>query len=268
MSSSISSSSTGSSSSRRVFIGGNWKCNGTRSTIESLVSKLNSVVNDIPKNVDVCVAPTNIHLDLVKSTLNKQYIVSAQNCSVGQGAYTGEVSADQLVDFGLKWTILGHSERRQLFGANDSTIAKQVASALQHGLSVIACIGETLDERKADKTLEVVERQLGAIAGIVDNRWDKIVVAYEPVWAIGTGVTASAAQAQEVHAAIRKYLTNNYGSSVASNTRIIYGGSVNAKNCDELIRETDIDGFLVGGASLKGDEFATIITAAKRASKL
>lgn len=185
------------------------------------------------------------------------------------GAYTGEIAPEQLADAGYKWTILGHSERRQLFGANDETVGKQVKAALNAGLNIIACCGETIEERKADQTMNVVTRQLTAIGSNVgNNNWDKIVIAYEPVWAIGTGVTATAKQAQEVHQQIRQWMQKNYGENIANSTRIIYGGSVNAKNCDELIAERDIDGFLVGGASLKGDEFATIITSSTRASKL
>jgi triosephosphate isomerase len=156
--------------------------NGTRSTIDQLVSKLNSI--EIPKNVDVAVAPTFIHLDYVRNKIKPEYIISAQNCSVGQGAYTGEIAADQLTDAGYKWTILGHSERRSLFGATDDVVAKQVKAALAAGLNVIACCGETIDERKADKTLEVVTRQLNAIAASVGNNWDRIVIAYEPVWSV------------------------------------------------------------------------------------
>ena len=221
----------------------------------------------IPKNVDVCVAPPFVYLPLVKSSLSSSFLIAAQNASTGTGAYTGEIAPSQLKDVGIDWTILGHSERRQLFGANDSTVNKQVKAALEAGLNVIACCGETLEERKQGETMKVVKRQLEAIGeavGSLESEWKRIVIAYEPVWAIGTGQTATAQQAQEVHKDIRQWMKEKYSESIAETVRIIYGGSANAKNVDELLRESDIDGFLVGGASLKGEEFATIITAHDR----
>lgn len=164
-----------------------------------------------------------------------------------------------LKDNGVEWVILGHSERRNVFGESDQLIAEKVGHALSEGLSVIACIGEKIEEREAGKTLDVVYSQMEAIKSQVSD-WNRVVVAYEPVWAIGTGKVATPAQAQEVHAALRKWLTDNVSADVANATRIIYGGSVTGVNCQELAKEGDIDGFLVGGASLK-PEFVNIVNA-------
>jgi len=244
---------------RRVFVGGNWKCNGTRKSVQALVEALNA--GKYPATVEAVVSPISLHLEAVQSTLRNNIAVSAQNCSrTGQGAFTGEISADQLKDFGIPWVILGHSERRQYYGENDKVVGEKVAAALKAGLSVIACIGETLDERKAEQTLAVCSRQIKAIAEAV-NDWSRVVIAYEPVWAIGTGVTATPEQAQEVHSALRKWLADNVSGQVSSSTRIIYGGSVTAANCDSLISQGDIDGFLVGGASLKPNDFLRILNA-------
>ncbi|KAM7259143.1 hypothetical protein ACFE04_014884 [Oxalis oulophora] len=181
------------------------------------------------------------------------------NCWVGKGgAFTGEISGEQLKDIGCKWVILGHSERRHVIGETDEFIGKKAAYALSQGLGVMACIGELLEEREAGKTFDVCYKQLKAYADAVPN-WDDIVIAYEPVWAIGTGKVATPQQAQEVHVAVRDWLKKNVSEDVASKTRIIYGGSVNGGNCAELAKQEDIDGFLVGGASLKGPEFATIV---------
>jgi triosephosphate isomerase len=212
------------------------------------------------------VAPTFLHLDYVLRTLDKSYKVSAQNCSAtGPGAYTGEIAASQLKDFGIPWVILGHSERRQLYHTTDEAVAKQTAIALKSGLSVIACVGETLEERKANKTWSVIEKQLNAIAAVVGSAdWEKVVIAYEPVWAIGTGETATPQQAQEVHKQIRGWLDKKAGKDVSSKLRLIYGGSVKGSNADELFAQPDIDGFLVGGASLQAEDWQKIVTAPTR----
>ena len=186
--------------------------------------------------------------------------VSAQNAyHKPSGAFTGEVSVSQLKDASIPWVILGHSERRTLFYESDSNVAEKTAAALAEGLSVILCIGETLEQREKNETVDVVVRQLNAVADQVKD-WSKIVVAYEPVWAIGTGKVATSEQAQEVHAAIRKWAGDKLGKDTADKLRIIYGGSVAAKNCKELAQQADIDGFLVGGASLK-PEFVDICNA-------
>jgi triosephosphate isomerase len=245
--------------SGKFFVGGNWKCNGTKESISKLVSDLNSV--KLEPDVDVVVAPPFIYIDQVKNSLTDRIEISAQNSWIGKGgAFTGEISVEQLKDIGCKWVILGHSERRHVIGEDDQFIGKKAAYTLSQGLGVIACIGELLKEREEGKTFDVCFQQLKAFADAVPS-WDNVVIAYEPVWAIGTGKVASPQQAQEVHVAVRDWLKKNVSAEVASKTRIIYGGSVNGGNCAELAKEEDIDGFLVGGASLKGPEFATIVNA-------
>jgi len=252
--------SEGKSGSRRAFIGGNWKMNGSKQSVAKLVEDLNNA--DIPSSVDVVVAPTFLHLETVQRTLRAPYEVSAQNCSqFKDGAFTGDVSAAMLRDFGVTWTILGHSERRSVFGESNEVVAAKVDMALKAGLRVIACVGESLQERKDNKTMDVVIEQLKHIAGACKDAWDRVVIAYEPVWAIGTGLNASPAQAQEVHAAIRAWLKVNTSADVAASTRIIYGGSVKPSNCDDLMGQADVDGFLVGGASLVGADFVRIFNA-------
>ncbi|KAJ6853000.1 triosephosphate isomerase, chloroplastic [Iris pallida] len=246
--------------SGKFFVGGNWKCNGTKDSISKLVTDLNSA--KLEDDVDVVVAPPFIYIDQVKSSLTDRVEISAQNSWVGKGgAFTGEISSEQLVDIGCKWVILGHSERRHVIGEDDEFTGKKAAYALSQNLKVIACIGEKLEERESGKTFDVCFRQLKAFADYVTS-WENVVIAYEPVWAIGTGKVASPQQAQEVHAAVRDWLQKNLSAEVASATRIIYGGSVNGSNCAELAKQEDIDGFLVGGASLKGPEFATIVNSA------
>ncbi|KAG4153133.1 hypothetical protein ERO13_D04G165150v2 [Gossypium hirsutum] len=243
--------------SGKFFVGGNWKCNGTKDSITKLVSDLNSA--KLETDVDVVVSPPFVYLDQVTASLTGRIEVSGQNSWIGKGgAFTGEISVEQLKDIGCKWVILGHSERRHIIGEDDQFIGKKAAYALNEGLGVIACIGELLEEREAGKTFDVCFQQLKAFADVVPS-WDNIVIAYEPVWAIGTGKVATPQQAQEVHVAVRDWLKKNVSEEVASKTRIIYGGSVNGSNCAELAKQEDIDGFLVGGASLKGPEFATIV---------
>ncbi|KAK4562413.1 hypothetical protein RGQ29_005051 [Quercus rubra] len=243
--------------SGKFFVGGNWKCNGTKDSITKLISDLNSA--KLETDVDVVVAPPFVYIDQVKNTLSDRIEISGQNSWVGKGgAFTGEISVEQLKDIGAKWVILGHSERRHVIGEDDQFIGKKAAYALSEGLGVIACIGEKLEERESGKTFDVCFQQLKAFADAVSS-WDNIVIAYEPVWAIGTGKVATPLQAQEVHVAVRDWLKKNVSAEVASKTRIIYGGSVNGGNCAELAKQEDIDGFLVGGASLKGPEFATIV---------
>ncbi|KAK3412649.1 triosephosphate isomerase, chloroplastic [Eucalyptus grandis] len=241
----------------KFFVGGNWKCNGTKDSISKLVSDLNSAT--LEPDVDVVVAPPFVYIDQVKNSLTPRIEIASQNSWTGKGgAFTGEISVEQLKDIGCKWVVLGHSERRHVIGEDDQFIGKKAAYALSEGLGVIACIGELLQEREAGKTFDVCFQQLKAYADAVPS-WDNIVIAYEPVWAIGTGKVASPQQAQEVHVACRDWLKKNVSAEVASKTRIIYGGSVNGGNCAELAKQEDIDGFLVGGASLKGPEFATIV---------
>jgi len=208
----------------------------------------------------VVVGVPAVYLDFVKANAPPNVEVAAQNCfKADKGAFTGETSPLMLKDIGVNWVILGHSERRQIFGESDELIAEKVAFALSNGLKVIACIGETLDEREAGKTEEVVFRQTQAIADKIQD-WTNVVVAYEPVWAIGTGKTASPQQAQDVHQALRQWFAKCVSPEVAASIRIQYGGSVTGANAQELGSQPDIDGFLVGGASLK-PEFVTIVNA-------
>ncbi|KAJ4971726.1 hypothetical protein NE237_004825 [Protea cynaroides] len=246
---------------RKFFVGGNWKCNGTIDEVKKIVSTLNEAEVPSQDVVEVVVSPPFVFLPLAKSSLKPDYQVAAQNCWVKKGgAYTGEISAEMLVNLGVPWVILGHSERRALLNESNEFVGEKVAYALSLGLKVIACIGETLEQRESGSTIAVVSEQTKAIADKVSN-WDNVVLAYEPVWAIGTGKVATPAQAQEVHAELRKWLEQNVGAEVAATTRIIYGGSVNGGNCKELAGQPDIDGFLVGGASLK-PEFIDIIKSA------
>ena len=213
--------------------------------------------------MEVICAPPALYIDSVLSSLDKRYGVAAQNAWVsGPGAFTGEVAAEQLVDMGLAWVILGHSERRALCGESDDVVGRKTAHALAAGLKVILCVGETLAQREKGVTMSVITAQLGAVASAVKD-WSSIVIAYEPVWAIGTGKVATPDQAQEVHAAIRSWLSANVSPETALHMRIQYGGSVNAGNANDLAKLEDIDGFLVGGASLKGADFVAICNSAE-----
>ncbi|KAI8089612.1 triosephosphate isomerase [Halteromyces radiatus] len=246
-------------SPRNFFIGGNWKMNGSVAQVKSLVEGLNKI--NVPAQTEVVVAPPALYIDRVRANLKKEIGVAAQNSYVkASGAYTGEISPEQLKDLGIDWVILGHSERREYFGESDEFVGEKTAHALKAGVSVIACIGEKLEEREANVTADVVTRQLKGVADKI-NDWTNVVVAYEPVWAIGTGKVATPEQAEEVHVTLRNWLSTNVSKEVADSVRIIYGGSVNAKNAAELATKPNIDGFLVGGASLKPDDFNTIVQA-------
>lgn len=246
---------------RTFFVGGNWKCNGSVKTITDLCSDWKQATDNgdkyTDKPVEIIISPPDLYALSTRALLPKNFELGLQNCYKGAGAFTGETAADMLVDLAIKWVILGHSERRTIFKESDDTIADKVEYALSKGLSVIACIGELLEERENGKTMEVNQRQLSAIAAKV-NDWSKVVIAYEPVWAIGTGKVATPDQAQEVHSMLRNWLSDNVSADVAESTRIIYGGSVKPGNAKDLATQADIDGFLVGGASLKSD-FTSII---------
>ncbi|KAL6756872.1 hypothetical protein V8C86DRAFT_2639383 [Haematococcus lacustris] len=247
-------------SSAKFFVGGNWKANGTLASIMRLCQDLNQGASTFKtKDVDVIVSPTMVHLGKVRSLLDTHYQVASQNVALkGLGAYTGEVPAEILHDLGVDWAITGHSERRAMCGETNEVVGMKTGRAVEQGLSVIACIGETLDQRKSGKLFEVLDAQVQALVDHVKD-WSKVVIAYEPVWAIGTGVVASPAQAQEVHSYLRRLFAEKLGSDVSSTLRLIYGGSVTDQNCSELASQADIDGFLVGGASLKGPSFLNII---------
>lgn len=248
---------------RKPIVGGNWKCNpkGT-AEVEQLITAFNACGFDAGK-VDVVIAPIGIHLPLCQAKFDPKIQVCCQNCSKeGEGAFTGEITVGQMLDLGINWTLIGHSERRTKYGESNDDLAKKVAKAQEAGINMIFCIGELLEERQAGKTAEVCRTQLLAVAPKIKD-WSKVVIAYEPVWAIGTGVTASVEQAQDSHAEVRKIIEEAVSADVADAVRIQYGGSVTPENCEALIACADVDGFLVGGASLKPN-FTVIISAAEK----
>ncbi|EPY30378.1 triosephosphate isomerase (TIM) [Strigomonas culicis] len=240
----------------------NWKCNGTQESLTQLVEVFNG--HKIDHDVQCVVAPTFVHIPLVQAKLrNPKFVVSAENAIAKSGAFTGEVSMPILKDLKINWVILGHSERRTYYGETNEIVAQKTLDAYKQGFYVIACIGETLQQREAGQTAKVVLTQTQAILKLLPKEaWSKIVLAYEPVWAIGTGKVATPEQAQEVHAILRKYLKEKLGDEIASKLRILYGGSVTGQNAATLYKKPDINGFLVGGASLK-PEFLQIIDATK-----
>ena len=248
---------------RRPMVAGNWKMHGTRASVAELIDGLCDLA--LPSGVEVAVFPPLLHISQVVDGLKgKSISIGAQNSAVeaGQGALTGEVSPSPLVDAGCSLVLVGHSERRQIMGELDAVLIRKFAAAQASGLIPVLCVGETLEQREAGETVEVVSRQLGSIidelgVGVFANA----VIAYEPVWAIGTGLTASPQQAQDVHAAIRAQLAAK-NSEVAQGVRLLYGGSVKAANAVELFGMPDIDGGLIGGASLNADEFGAICRAA------
>jgi triosephosphate isomerase len=248
---------------RRCFIAGNWKMNKTVGEALSLVRELRGALSMVRDRVEIAIAPPFSALHPVAKALEDSNIVlAAQNCHFEeQGAFTGEISAPMLKEVGCRYVIVGHSERRQHFGETNEGVGRRAQAVLKHGMSPIVCVGETLAQREGGKTLEIVTSQVKAALGsIPSGQGDAVVLAYEPVWAIGTGKTATSRQAQEVHAHIRGLLKELWGP-VAEQVRIQYGGSVKPDNAAELLSQPDIDGALVGGASLKAADFAGIIKA-------
>jgi triosephosphate isomerase len=244
----------------RKLIAGNWKMNGSLAANEALVNALRAGVGQLRCDAALCVpAP---YLAQVRSLLGGSAIqLGAQDVSAhAQGAYTGEVAAGMLKDFGVHYAIVGHSERRQYHGETDALVADKARAALAAGITPIVCVGETGAERDAGRTEEVVKRQLAAVIHTNGHCISEIVVAYEPVWAIGTGKTATPEQAQQVHAVLRAQL--HAASDQSGRIRILYGGSMNAANAAELLAQPDIDGGLIGGASLKAPDFLSILGAA------
>lgn len=243
---------------RKAIIAGNWKMNNTASEGVALVKAIAPLVKDATCDVVVCVPAIDIPAvsEALKGT---NIMLGAENVHFAEkGAYTGEISAAMLKEYGVKYVIIGHSERRQYFGETDETVNKRTLTALKAGLTPIVCVGETLEERETGKTEEVLYRQIKeGLDGVEDIT--ALVVAYEPVWAIGTGKTATAAQANETIGFIRKTLGELFCEKCAAKVRIQYGGSMNAGNCKELMAQEEIDGGLIGGASLKADDFATIV---------
>lgn len=245
---------------RTPVIAGNWKLFKTISEATAMVNELKPLVAG-SAGVEIVVAPVFTALSRVAEALSGSNVrLAAQDCYwEEEGAFTGEVAPKLLADAGCSHVIIGHSERRQYFGETDETVNKKATSAIASGLSAIVCVGETLAEREADKTFSVIETQLkGSLAGFSAEMLAQTIIAYEPVWAIGTGKTASEAQAQEVHAFIRTLVAKLFSQSSADDIRILYGGSVKPDNVKGLMSQPDIDGALVGGASLKADSFAAI----------
>lgn len=250
---------------RKKIVAGNWKMNKTLQEGLELAKEVNNKAKAAnANNVTVIIGTPFIHLAEVNKVVDPAIVsVSAQNCATEiSGAYTGEVSAAMVASTGCAYVILGHSERRNYYGETDEILVKKVARALENKLDIIFCVGEALEDREANKHFDVVASQLtNGLFNLSADQFAHIVVAYEPVWAIGTGKTATSAQAEEMHAFIRKTIANRYNQEVANNTSILYGGSCNPKNADELFSQPDVDGGLIGGASLKSDDFLAIIAA-------
>jgi triosephosphate isomerase len=249
---------------RRNIVAGNWKMNKTLQEGLALATELNSALAGIKLNCDVVIGTPFIHLASVAAVVNsKQIAVAAQNCADNDsGAYTGEVSAAMVKSTGAKYVILGHSERRGYYGETSDILYDKVALALTNGLTPIFCCGEALEVRNANEQNAFVKAQLEeTVFNLSVDDFKKIVIAYEPIWAIGTGVTASTEQAQEMLAFIRSLIVAKFGKEIAEGTSILYGGSCNAKNAPELFAQPDIDGGLIGGASLKVADFKAIIDA-------
>ena len=236
---------------RKQIVAGNWKMNNNLGETQELISELKKQTQTT--EAEVMIAPTFVNL----------YQVIAQNMHFADnGAYTGEVSADMLKSVGVSTVILGHSERRAYFNETDESLAKKVDKALEKNLRVIFCFGEELEDRKSDNHFNIVENQIkNALFHLPESAWKNIVLAYEPVWAIGTGETATADQAQEMHAFIRKTISDKYGNDVAQNVSILYGGSCKPSNAKEIFSKEDVDGGLIGGAALNADDFYGIVNA-------
>lgn len=245
---------------RKEMIAGNWKMNCPPREAKVLTQAILAKID--PQDIEVVLAPPFISLPLVAELLKGSKVqLAGQNvASEAQGAYTGEVSAAMLAEIGVNYVIIGHSERRQLYGETDEIVNKKAHLLLEQGLQIIICIGETLEQRERGDALAVCKRQLQAgLSGIDEINLNKIVVAYEPVWAIGTGRTASSSDAQQVHESCRAEIKKMYSGQAADNLRIIYGGSVKPDNISQLMAMPDIDGALVGGASLQADSFASLV---------
>ena len=248
---------------RKAVIAGNWKMNKTPAEAKELVEAIKPLVNNAGCGVVVCVPFVDLSAAL-EATAGTEIGVGAQNCHWAEsGAYTGEISAPMLASMGVKYVIIGHSERRTYFGETDVTVNQRIRAALNSGLEVILCVGESLEQREQGITAELVALQTKiALGGVSKEELKHIIIAYEPIWAIGTGKTATAEQANEVCAAIRATVAQLYSKADADAFTIQYGGSMNAKNAQELLAQPDVDGGLIGGASLKPADFAEIVKAA------
>ena len=248
---------------RKAVIAGNWKMNKTAAEAARLIDELIPAVKDASCEVVICTPYTDL-VTAVEKTRGTNIRVGAENVHFeASGAYTGEVSAEMLTDLGVEYVIVGHSERRQYFAETDQTVNKRARAALNAGLKTIICVGESLQQREEGVTEELVRMQTKiALRDVTAEQMANVIIAYEPVWAIGTGRTATADQAEEVCAQIRKVIGELYGEAVAEAVTIQYGGSMNAKNCEELVAKKNVDGGLIGGASLKAADFAVIVSAA------
>ena len=249
---------------RKNIVAGNWKMNKTLQEGTAFISELKQTLAGKSLGCDVVIGAPFIHLATIAEQAKDSAIgIAAENCAdKAEGAYTGEVSAAMVASTGARYVILGHSERRAYYGENDAILSEKLALALANGLTPIFCIGEVKEEREAGKHFEVVAQQLeGTVFGLSAEDFSKVVLAYEPVWAIGTGLTASSAQAQEVHAHVRQLIASKYNAQIAEDCTILYGGSCNASNAKELFGQPDIDGGLIGGASLSVEKFLPIIEA-------
>lgn len=245
---------------RKQIVAGNWKMNTTVPEGVELAKSVVAKAAAVPANIGLIVATPATHLTSVAAVLDSRVELSAENCADHtSGAYTGEVSAAMVKSTGAKWTILGHSERRQYYGETDEKLVEKTKLALAEGLGVILCVGENLEQREAGKHFDVCEAQIkNVLYNFTAEDMKNIVVAYEPVWAIGTGKTATSDQAEEIHSHIRKVIAAKFGQTVADDTTILYGGSCKPSNAKELFAQKDIDGGLIGGAALKADDFIQI----------
>ena len=250
---------------RKTVIAGNWKMNKTPSETTALIGEMKPLVADAGCDVVLCVPFVDIHA-AVEAAKGSNIKIGAENCHWEKsGAFTGEISADMLKEMGVEYVITGHSERRTYFGDTNETVNKRTKAVVDAGMTAIVCVGEYLEQREQGVTDELVAMQVKiALGGIGHEQLDKVIIAYEPVWAIGTGKTATAEQAQEVCAVIRRTLAEIYCPECAEKVTVQYGGSMNAKNADELLSKVDVDGGLIGGASLKAPDFAAIVKAASK----
>lgn len=243
---------------------GNWKMNGSQAESQKLASEIARMIQRKPTRAQVVVAPPFTALTTVARAIRHSKIkMAAQNCHWQEsGAYTGEISAPMVAELGCEFVILGHSERRHIFHESDEMIARKIAPVIAHGMRAILCVGETLEERRQKLTGRVIARQLrSALKGSAKDVIDKLEIAYEPVWAIGTGQNATTAQVREVHVRIRRFLKTSFGNAASERVRILYGGSVKPENADTLAQIDEVDGLLVGGASLKAESFLPIVAA-------
>ncbi len=249
---------------RKQIVAGNWKMNKTFQEADELINSILEYIKKEDNTAEVVICPPSVYLELASDQANETTLmIGAQNMSCNEsGAFTGEISAPMLESMGIDYCIIGHSERRKYFNESNEMLTGKVEMALKHDIAPIFCCGELLPEREKGNHFDVVKEQIEkALFHLSENDFSKIVLAYEPVWAIGTGVTATSGQAQEMHLYIRDLIKEKYGDDVAQETTILYGGSCNAKNANELFSNPDVDGGLIGGASLKADDFIKIVQA-------